>query len=735
MSIFADFNFDFDSEVKPLQVSTPPVEAISVSIGEETITVSPDSLAYPYATEVSKLYAEQETLLSGMADRKAHIKTIDDSIAALKKSIEAQLKALHEERAKIEESIFVERRRQRELERQIQIAQNQLRQALDNEKKKKAYLDNSVKFDKITVGLKWREFALDYQIDGAKMLATAKRAVLGDKMGLGKTLTSLIACDMLQAQKILVIVPDDIVSNFVREIQHWAPHRTCVYLGRQSKIGRNMALTAMQTLSEYIVVLNYSAWRKDASLLQRLILCKFDTVIMDEAHTIKETTTSAYKGCAAVVLAENSCPECRGYIQHVHMMDDVQMQLQENKIYRPLRDYFVCSGTTVPLPKAITSGEAIKATQSVGCGWSDVMDLINKTKREFGSKRSVQNVFPMTGTPILNKPSDLFSLLSLIDSEMFDSKQMFNSTYCRQDYNGKWMFKPGGLESLVSKLSGKYVARDRKTAGIVLPKQDVIVHSIELDEMLYPQQAKVIKDLSRHAMVVLGDKKVPILYVIALITRKRQANVWPGGIEFFDEDGNVIYSVSDEVRESVKLDRICTYDGEGLVPDITGGGDMTNGDRVVVFSQFKTPLAELEKRLVANGISVVRFDGDTVDAVRDEVKIDFDRKHCEQDGYEPKWQVVLCNYKTGGQGLNFTAATQMIILDEEWNAGKSDQAFNRIDRIGQTEETTVHILRLEKTIDEWMSRLIAEKRSMVEGFESTADLQAELLKALREGSA
>ena len=96
---------------------------------------------------------------------------------------------------------------------------------------------------------------------------------------------------------------------------------------------------------------------------------------------------------------------------------------------------------------------------------------------------------------------------------------------------------------------------------------------------------------------------------------------------------------------------------------------------------------------------------------------------------------MLCNYKTGGVGLNFTGATQMIILDEEWNAGKSDQAFNRIDRIGQTEETTVHILRLEKTIDEWMAKLIESKRDMVEGFENKADLQAELLKALQEGSA
>lgn len=215
----------------------------------------------------------------------------------------------------IEASLFDARRKQRELERQIQSAENRLRQALENERIKKEYQDSSVAFDKLTAGFRWREFALQHQIEGAKHLATAKRAILGDKMGLGKTLTSLIACDMLQAQKILVVVPDDVVSNFVREIQHWAPHRSVIMLGKQTKLARNMAIDLMRSLDSFIVVINYSAWRKDSSLLDRLVSLRFDTVIMDEAHTIKETTTNAYKGCAQLVLAENSCPKCRGAIQ------------------------------------------------------------------------------------------------------------------------------------------------------------------------------------------------------------------------------------------------------------------------------------------------------------------------------------------------------------------------------------------------------------------------------------
>lgn len=736
-----DFNFDFDpsfdfeAELEDIAPKSLPT-VISVPLDGNIVTLKEGTLAFPFGLELNSLLAECDAMDSNMAGRLSEIKAISSEMEELRREVAAKLRILDEKKQEIETLLFDDRRRKRMLEHSIRVAENRLRQELENERIRKEFQDSSVAFDKLTAGFKWREFALQHQIEGAKHLATAKRAILGDKMGLGKTLTSLIACDMLQAQKILVVVPDDVVSNFVREIQHWAPHRSVIMLGKQTKLARNMAVDLMRSLDSFIVVINYSAWRKDGSLLDKLVSLRFDTVIMDEAHTIKETTTNAYRGCARVVLAENSCPKCRGAIQKVHKSTDTLGRLADARIYSSTRDYWVCIGKSIPSSELLDDTMA-GALMQAGCGWNEIVDVLAKVKREFGDLRSVRNVIPMTGTPILNKPTDLYSLLSLADPERFSSKNDFNTTYCMQDRDGKWIFRPGGLDSLITKLSGKFVARDRKTAGVTLPKQEIIVHSIELDPELYPGQAKVIKDLSRQAMIILenGDK-LPVLYTIALITRKRQANVWPAGIELKDENGVVVFSVGDEVRESIKLDRICAKvdrEWEGLVPDLTGSGDMTNGERIVIFSQFKTPLIELESRIRSAGISVVRFDGDTPQEIRDQVKIDFDRKYCDKDDYEPKWQVVLANYKTGGVGLNFTAATQMIVLDEEWNPGKQEQAFNRIDRIGQTEETTVHILRLEKSIDDWLADLIENKRNLIAGFDAKIDLQASLLKAMREG--
>ena len=101
-------------------------------------------------------------------------------------------------------------------------------------------------------------------------------------------------------------------------------------------------------------------------------------------------------------------------------------------------------------------------------------------------------------------------------------------------------------------------------------------------------------------------------------------------------------------------------------------------------------------------------------------------------GETAKWDIVLAHYRKGGVGLNFTAATQMIILDGEWNPGKEDQAYGRINRIGQTEENTVHIIRILNSIDAWLADLVERKRTTIENFDVENSTYAELRNLLMQ---
>ena len=146
---------------------------------------------------------------------------------------------------------------------------------------------------------------------------------------------------------------------------------------------------------------------------------------------------------------------------------------------------------------------------------------------------------------------------------------------------------------------------------------------------------------------------------------------------------------------------------------------MVEGARCVVFSQFKAPLRELHRRCGEAGISSVVLDGDTPEALRDEIIRDFDRRHTENNS--ARWQVVLANYRVGGVGVTLTGATEMIMLDSEWSGGREEQATDRVHRIGQTEEVTIHKIIMEKTIDDWLEGLVSQKKAMTEGFNDAMD--------------
>lgn len=640
--------------------------------------------------ETQKLILEMNTV---MASYKGEREVVRSQI----KDKYKEITALEAKEREIDNLAWDIKRKLKDTETLLQVTSKQISVAEENEKAKAQFQYLAAQFDEAVSAFYWGKFAKPYQIEGAKKLAVAKRAILGDKRGLGKTLTAIAATDLGNSRKILVVVPNDIMGNFNREIQYWAPHRPVHIIGGLPKIQRQALLGVFKNVEDIVVIINYEAWRRDQQLIQSLIDVKFDTVIADEAHTIKSMKTNAYQGVRDIVLGENQCSVC-----------GVADFGQKHVKYK---------------------------------GYVRYCKMCEFEQTEFGDFCSVKQFYPMTGTPILNKPQDIFPLLHLVNPTIFPSERSFLDAYCTMDsFSGKWRFFPGGEERLASKIGSMYIARDRYQAGVEIPKQDVQIYELEFDQKLYPDQYRAYEILKKKSALVVDDMMgslgedelndegkgvMPVAHMIALITRQRQMMTWPNGIKFYHPKTKELLFECD-VKESIKIDRIIDRNNEGLIPEFVNDEQ----ERVVVFSQFKQPLIELERRIKAAGISVVRYDGETSRDLANEIQIDFDRKY-RPHGTPYKWDVVLANYKKGGVGLNLNAATQMIILDEEWNPGKEDQAYGRIDRLGQSEETGVHVLRVNGTVDKWLASLIQEKRDMIAGFETHTDLQQELLDILR----
>lgn len=511
----------------------------------------------------------------------------------------------------------------------------------------------------------------DFQLRGAMFGAAAKRWILGDEMGLGKTRQAIGWLDLVGAKKVLVVCEPNVCSGFAGEVMELAPHRSVVNLYRRTPARRHQLMDEIEAMDECVVVVNFEIWRRDKDLLERMASYRFDTLIVDEAHNLKTTSTSNYKHIEALVMLNNTCANCG---EHIYGLND-------------------------PTTK--------KLRPCAACGWTKgAPTRVRKTYPldiELSTK-SIQNICLTTGTPILNSPLDLYSLLHLCDPLLFKSKKSFTDAFLiKNHHSGKIEFRDGGMERLKPLIRGRYLARTKDEVGIVLPAQRHHIVRVDVDPEQYPLQYRTIKQVSERAQIVLDSgERLTIMDVLALITRKRQANVWPGGIEVKDAEGNVVFSVGAEVRESAKMDEVVAK-----IVELHA-----EGRRQAVFSQFSTALDELAQRLEAVGLRVAVMTGKTAKVQRDRIKNNFYRAK----GEEALWDVVLCNYKTGGTGLNLTAVTATHEIDEEWNPGKRDQSRGRTNRIGQTEENDVFTYRVPASVDTWMANIIRRKEQIIEGF-------------------
>src|SRR6266498_1442864 len=581
-------------------------------------------------------------------------------------------------------------RRNRDYLDELARLRRELSRAEDAERVQAKYLAELEAFREACLKAPWRKEnrtddmgAFEYQIDGAIQLAAAKTGLLGDKRGLGKSLTSLIYCDLLDAQKVIFICPSDTMDNFIREIKMWTPHRPILKIGKMTRAERDFVFGPLKNLTAFNLVLNYEAWRRDSSLIASLNELLPDTLVYDAAHKAMTWTTSISRGIQSLRFGLNICPSC---------------------------------SPEKPLPVDSVSIEDFNYGTCEICGHEAFIT-------EFCS---VKNVLPMTGTPIINKPQELFPHLRAIDPKNFTDEKTYLRDFCRKSLSGRWVWTWGAEDKLVQKIGPRFVARDRKAAGIIIPPATPIDHVISLDEFKenYKEQFKAYNQVRQYAQLVLDPEKgadgiMAMQYMIVVLMRLRQVLVWPAGIELKrkDEYGNEYHVARLNVHESVKVDK-----AEELLREI-----QEEGEASLAFSMFNDPLYELQRRLGSRSLA---YTGNTPSYLKNDAQLDFDPKTAPKN---PKWDILLGNYKAMGTGLNLNRATHEIMLDRPWNPAGEEQAEGRVDRIGTKQDTYIHRIMVEGTIDTWMKQLIEQKQEIISGFAEKADLYQEVLRALREG--
>jgi len=310
----------------------------------------------------------------------------------------------------------------------------------------------------------------------------------------------------------------------------------------------------------------------------------------------------------------------------------------------------------------------------------------------------------LTGTPIENRVSDLWSIFAAVTPGLLGRREEFRSRFISP------MEKRGAAGAAARKALARCIRpfilrRTKEEVAPELPPRTSVV----LRVVLSGPEKKLYNEMRSAAITGLrsqmdsSDGDVRRFQVLAALTRLRQLACHPRLVDPASE------------LSSSKLELLCA-----LLDELRG-----QGHRALVFSQFTTHLDLAREALDARDFTYRYLDGSLSEP----------RRRMEVDAFQSgEGDAFLISLRAGGTGLNLTGASYVIHLDPWWNPAVEDQAADRAHRIGQEQPVTIYRLVAQDTIEEAIISLQEEKRALVaemlEGTDRSAKMSVEDLLEL-----
>ena len=307
----------------------------------------------------------------------------------------------------------------------------------------------------------------------------------------------------------------------------------------------------------------------------------------------------------------------------------------------------------------------------------------------------------LTGTPLQNNLSELWSLLNFLMPDAFDDLQFFQAWFGWDSKNRNMteeIKQDNAGEDIIRKLHtilNPFMMRRLKSdvAKYLPEKKEIIVYAgmtddqramysaIEKDLTLFQSQMKLVKKAEGKSYKSLLNR----------VMQMRKCCNHPYLINDVEETTEHLVSSSGKLK---LLDRMLRH-------------FFKHGHKVLIFSQFTTMLDIIEDFLILRGWhdQCCRIDGG--------VKLD-DRQHQIEEFNEEgsRKNIFLLSTRAGGVGINLASADTVIIYDSDWNPHMDNQAQDRAHRIGQKKDVFVYRMCMESSVETLVLERANAKRSL-----------------------
>lgn len=306
-----------------------------------------------------------------------------------------------------------------------------------------------------------------------------------------------------------------------------------------------------------------------------------------------------------------------------------------------------------------------------------------------------QKRFALSGTPIENNLGELYALFRFLNPAMFGSADDFTVRYGTpiQKYSDN-----AAITDLRKKIYPFILRRLKKDVLTELPgkvEQTLLVDMSAEQTALYESRRRYYYDTVRSQVREHGLQKSQFVILQAMSELRQIASI----------------------PESQTDGAIISPKREALMEQLTDV--VSNGRKALVFANFLAGVEAIAEECENAGIRALTMTG----ATRDRKSL------VDAFQNDPDVQVFIMTLKTGGLGLNLTAADTIFLLDPWWNVAAETQAVDRAHRMGQTGTVFAYKLVARGTIEEKILQLQEKKRAL---FDAVISSDTASLKALND---
>lgn len=325
----------------------------------------------------------------------------------------------------------------------------------------------------------------------------------------------------------------------------------------------------------------------------------------------------------------------------------------------------------------------------------EAQNIKNPASKTAQSVRKLRSEYKLalTGTPVENRLSELWSIMEFLNPSYLGSQKDFHERFIIPIERYGDEQATSGLKSLISPFILRRLKTDPKIIQDLPEKIEMKVYCNLTREQLTLYEA-VVQDMLKSVEEAEGMQRRGL--ILSGLMKLKQLCDHPALL--LHERGSASLAPTKTEIRSGKLQRLTEMLEEVLA----------EGDKALVFTQFAEMGQILQRYLMETFNKNVLFLHGGVPQKRRQKMVLLFQESNSNDGPP----IFVISIRAGGTGLNLTRANHVFHFDRWWNPAVEDQATDRTFRIGQTRNVQVHKFITAGTLEEEVDQLIERKKKL-----------------------